>query len=177
MRFLVALLLGSAILLQSGCKDEKDILAEIQKEVAQKAALKEAENIAVATRSAQLEELKFRETLRKERLVQIEATKKLIAELEAQPKPEGVQTNREILQEIGLWDGSEAHWMALFLARDNTMERLNITAEKYRRDKSAERRKALEERAQELELARSRLVQLLSLADNEPRTGNAGKGK
>jgi hypothetical protein len=171
----MAPLLCSAILLQSGCKDEKDILAEIQKEVAQKAALKEAENIAVATRSAQLEELKFREALRKERLVQIEATKKLIAELEAQPKPEVVQTNREILQEIGLWDGSESHWMALFLARE--MERLNITAEKYRRDKSAERRKALEQRAQELELARSRLVQLLSLADDEPRTGNATKGK
>lgn len=173
----MAPLLGSAVLLQSGCKDEKDILAEIQKDVAQKAALKEAENIAIAARSAQLEELKFRETLRKERMIQIEATKKIIAELETPLKAEPMQTNREILRELGLWDGSEAHWMAIFLARDNTMERLNSTAEKHRRDKAAERRRALEERTKELEAARSRLIQLLVLDDKEPRAGNAGQGK
>jgi hypothetical protein len=177
MRFLMAPLLGSAILLQSGCKDEKDILAEIQKEVAQKAALKEADNIAIAVRSAQLEELKFRENLRKERIVQIEATKKMIAELETQQKAEPMQTNREILQELGLWDGSEAHWMALFLSGNNTMERLNSTAEKHRRDNAAERRKALEERTKQLESARSRLIQLLILDDKDPRAGNAGQGK
>jgi|688.fasta_scaffold194101_3 hypothetical protein len=177
MRFLILPLLGSAILLQTGCKDEKDVLAEVQREAAQKAAQKEADIIAVATRSAQLEELKFRETLRKERLIQIEATKKLIAELETRPKEEAVQTNREILKEIGLWDGSEFQWTAFSFSRDDTMARLNSAAEKYRRDKSAERRKALEERTKELEFARSRLVQLLSLVDDEPKHGNAGKGK
>jgi hypothetical protein len=160
-------------MLQSACKDEKDIVAEIEKEVAQKTAQMEAEKIAAAERAAQLEELRFRETLRKERLMQIEATKKMIAELEAQPKPEPVQTNSEILVEMGLWDGSEAHWMALMFAGQK--ERLNSSAEKYRRDKSAERRKALEERAKELESARSRLIQLLNLDDKESKTGNGAK--
>lgn len=175
MRILVAPLLGLAVVLQSACKDEKEIIAELEKEVAQKTAQIEAEKIAAAARAAHLEELKFRETLRKERMMQIEATKKMIAELEAQPKPEPMQTNREILLELGLWDGSESHWAALFLARDNTMERLNSTAEKHRRDKSAERRKALEERAKELESARSRLIQLLNLDDKESKSGNGTK--
>ena len=171
MKILMASLLGLAAILQSACKDEKDIIAEIEKEVAQKTAQIEAEKIAAAERAAHLEELRFRETLRKERLMQIEATKKMIAELEAQPKPEPMQTNSEILFEMGLWDGSEAHWTALILAGQK--ERLNSTAEKYRRDKSAERRKALEERAKELESARSRLIQLLNLDDKESK---AGKG-
>lgn len=173
MRILITSLLGLAAMLQSACKDEKDIVAEIEKEVAQKTAQMEAEKIAAAERAAQLEELRFRETLRKERLMQIEATKKMIAELEAQPKPEPVQTNSEILVEMGLWDGSEAHWMALMFAGQK--ERLNSSAEKYRRDKSAERRKALEERAKELESARSRLIQLLNLDDKESKTGNGAK--
>lgn len=173
MRILITSLLGLAAMLQSACKDEKDIVAEIEKEVAQKTAQMEAEKIAAAERAAQLEELRFRETLRKERLMQIEATKKMIAELEAQPKPEPVQTNSDILLELGLWDGSEAHWMALMFAGQK--ERLNSTAEKYRRDKSAERRKALEERAKELESARSRLIQLLNLDDKESKTGNGAK--
>lgn len=173
MRILITSLLGLAAMLQSACKDEKDIVAEIEKEVAQKTAQMEAEKIAAAERAAQLEELRFRETLRKERLMQIEATKKMIAELEAQSKPEPVQTNSDILLELGLWDGSEAHWMALMFAGQK--ERLNSTAEKYRRDKSAERRKALEERAKELESARSRLIQLLNLDDKESKTGNGAK--
>lgn len=173
MRILITSLLGLAAMLQSACKDEKDIVAEIEKEVAQKTAQMEAEKIAAAERAAQLEELRFRETLRKERLMQIEATKKMIAELEAQPKPEPVQTNSEILVEMGLWDGSEAHWMALMFAGQK--ERLNSSAEKYRRDKSAERRKALEERAKELESARSRLIQLLNLDDKESKAGKGTK--
>lgn len=105
--------------------------------------------------------------------MQVEATKKMIAELEAQPKPEPMQTNSEILVEMGLWDGSEAHWTALILAGQK--ERLNSIAEKYRRDKSAERRKALEERAKELESARSRLIQLLNLDDKESKAGKGTK--
>ena len=154
-------MLVSAVLLHSGCRDEKQILAE-------KAAAKETEDIAAARRSAQLEELKFKENLRKERMIQIEATKKLIAELEEPLIAEKAETKGQILIKLGLWDGDSSTWMAMMLSRDNTMERLDSAVERYLRDKSAERRKVREERVKSLESARVRLVQLLGYQDKEP---------